>query len=194
MTGGDKMGAVLPWRTTATEVVWPSADESISVTFDSAGMCRVRRSDERERVERVQWSSVLDLTLRVPYASTTSVRSIEVWNMISPKYGEHSSDGVEISFRSGYREILWDLGRTVQCSWRLEFLLTDLLYFLNDQRLIHVLGEPGFLDDFAKLLPMVPRRARSMMYIDLFGLDRFVGGHGSLDSEIRTLTARYEHG
>jgi hypothetical protein len=35
------------------------------------------------------------------------------------------------------------------------------------------------------VLPKLPRRARLLTYVDLLGLDRFVGGRGVCDRELR---------
>jgi hypothetical protein len=70
----------------------------------------------------------------------------------------------------------------------LDFLLDDLLLLLDRGRDFAALARPGLLDRLVSdVMPRLPRRARLLMYVDLFGLDRFVGGHGVCDRELRQL-------
>jgi hypothetical protein len=70
----------------------------------------------------------------------------------------------------------------------LDFLLGDLLRLLDGGRNFAALARPGLLDQLVSdVMPRLPRRARVLMYVDLLGLDRFVGGHGVCDRELRQL-------
>jgi len=66
--------------------------------------------------------------------------------------------------------------------------LDDLLLLLDREKNFAALARPGLLDRLVRdVMPRLPRRARLLMYLDLFGLDRFVGGHGVCDPDLRQL-------
>jgi hypothetical protein len=51
-----------------------------------------------------------------------------------------------------------------------------------------MLARPGLLDRLVSdVIARMPRRVRLLIYVDLFGLDHFVGGHGVRDRERRQL-------
>lgn len=174
-----------PWTTRGAEVLWLTQDPGNWVRFDVEGLAQVLGDSE---TERFGWSDVRDLKIRVPYSTTLQWRTIAGFNLVSPTYGQHSSCDVEIFFRSGYREVAWNLGRAGRYPWQLDFLLDDLLRLLERSHSFAALARPGLLDRLVSdVMPRLPRRARLLMYIDLFGLDRFVGGHGACDRELRQL-------
>lgn len=177
--------ASCPWTTRDTEVLWLSRDPDTWVRFDAEGIAHVRDNKEDERFA---WKNVLDLKIQVPYSTMSQWRAIAGFNLVSPVYGEHSARDVEIFFRSGYREVTWNLGRTGRYPWQLDFLLDDLLRLLDRGRNFAALARPGLLDRLVRdVMPKLPRRARLLMYVDLLGLDRFVGGHGVCDRDLRQL-------
>ena len=150
-----------------------SRDPGTWVRFDAKGLAHTR--DNRED-ELFAWSDVRDLEIRVPYSTMSQWRAIDGFNLVSPKYGQHSTWYVGIFFRSGYREVAWNLGRSGRYPWQLDFLLDDLLQLLDHGRNFAALARPGLLDRLVSdVMPTLPRRARLLMYVDLLGLDRFVG-------------------
>ena len=137
-------------------------------------------------VERFPWSRVLDLRIRSPYAGKAQWRVAALFNLVSPVYGEHSSRCIEFSFRSGPREVDWELATHDRYSWKLDFVLEDLLELLARERSLEALGRPGVLDAVAKgVVPHVPAKARWLKYVDFFGADKWLGGHGAYDAQLR---------
>lgn len=151
--------------------------------MDLDGLALAKDSVE---LERFPWSRVLDLRIRTPYASMAQWRAAELFNLVSPVYGEHSSRFVEFSFRSGSREVEWELATDDRYSWKLDFVLEDLIELLAREHSLEALGRPGVLDAVAKdVVPGVPATARWLKYVDFFGADKWLGGHGAYDAQLR---------
>lgn len=94
-----------------------------------------------------------------------------------------------LSFTSGYRTIDTNLGpRQNRYPWQLQFLLEDLLRILERGRDYSPLARPAVLDRLStEVQSRVRQQAGLLMYTDLFGLDRRLGGHGAYDQDLRDL-------
>lgn len=127
------------------------------------------------------WDEILSVSVRLPYASRWSSRVLEGFNVISPKYGEHSPQRPTISVSTKTQDHRIELEGGDRYSWRLAFLLDDFLRFLSQRRRISALANPAVMECLHALVGEVPSVARALLYVDLFGLERFLGGRGAYD-------------
>ena len=174
-----------PWITADQRVSWFGADCQTEVRFDPDGISRIQRGEE---LDRFPWAQVADLEIKVPYAPPWLWRLGVVGNLISPKSFEYSSDTVSIAFGSRFQSICWDLGPHERYSWRLQFVLDDLVSVLTKAGSLAALGHPEVLNGAVdRVMPRIKHHARALLYVDLLGLDRFVGGHGAFDADLLRL-------
>lgn len=180
-----KSGLAVPWVTADGVVSWQSAGLPVHVCFDGAG---ISRWEQGHQVAEYPWSRVRDLEIEVPYSSRRTVLVLTVLSMISPKPFMFSSEGIEIRFAAGYEKVDWTLAPSGKFDWRIQFVLDDLMPLLGDD--FSPLGVAGVLDKAAETVaPRIHRHARLLLYTDLLGLDRFVGGHTAFDSQLRAVIA-----
>ena len=173
-----------PWTVTRGVPTWPSCRENVEVRFARNGIELVKLG----LPELFRWETVRDLTIRVPYSSQFAWQAQDAFNLVSPIYGMHSPWNVELSFTSGYRTIETNLGRPTRYPWQLQFLLEDLLHLLDRKRDYSPLARPAVLEGLrTEVQPKVRQQARLLMYVDLLGLDRHLGGHGAYDRDLRDL-------
>lgn len=175
--------ATLPWETRADSVLWSSKDSPLRVVFDAAG---IKGWQDGAMFAEHPWGRVRDLALRVPYSSRRTVAALSVWDLISPKPVEFSSTEVGISFTAGFDVVQWTLVTEERYDWRLQFILDDLTRLLEQD--FSPLARPGLLDDVVRRVATHIRPySRLLLYTDLLGLDRYLGGHTAYDSAIRAL-------
>lgn len=171
----------LPWETRSDSVLWSSADLRTQVVFDEAGL---KESQDGAIVADHPWDQVRNLVIKVPYTSRRTVTAMTGWNTVSPKAGSFSAAEVEIHFTARFDVVRWTLAPDMTFDWRLQFILDDLARLLDPD--FSPLGSPGFLDHVVRrVAPRLRPHARLLMYTDLLGLDRFLGGHTAYDSDIR---------
>lgn len=168
-------------------MLWSSSDLRTEVVFDRAGIARLR---DGGIIAQHPWGRVRNLEIKVPYASPGAVKAVSAWNLVSPKFAVFSAAAVEFSFTARFEVVRWSLAPHTTYDWRLQFILDDVLRLLRDD--FSWLGTPGLLDDVVgRVAPRLRSHARLLLYTDLFGLDRFVGGHGAFDRDIRSLLSQH---
>jgi hypothetical protein len=171
----------VPWRQVADGVVFAGDDGITALKFTRSGVLLVLN----QSTERVPWGEVLRLQIRIPYTSTAIYRLLDWLNIIAPVYAQHSSWGVEITAMLRRRDAEWDLGRPGRYSWRLQLVLDDLFDLVSEQKTFEVLADPRLWDWVrTHLVGSVPVWARALLYVELFGLQRYIGGHGAYRRQI----------
>jgi hypothetical protein len=145
--------------------------------------CSERGMELGDRSDAVvlRWADILSASIRLPYASRWSSRLLEGFNVISPKYGEHSPRRPTITVATKTQNHTIELDGGVRYSWRLAFVLDDFFGFLSRRRRISALANSDIMECVHALAGEVPLVARALMYVDLFGLERFFGGRGAYD-------------
>lgn len=180
----------VPWESRSESVLWSSADLQTQVAFDAVG---IKGWQDGAMVADQPWGRVRDLSIQVPYSSHRTVVALTVWDMISPKPASFSAGEIEISFAARFELVRWTLAPPTTYDWRLQFILDDLTRLLNPD--FSPLGSPGLLDDAVRrVAPRMRPHARLFMSTDLFGLDRFVGGHTAYDSDLGAVLDQHRRG
>ena len=178
----------VPWETRTDSVVWSSADLRNLVAFTRTGIEGWR---DGAKVGDHPWERVSDLHVKVPYSSRRTVSALTVLDMLSPRSSEFSAGEVEIAFSARFDVVRWTLVPHETYHWRLQFVLDDLIRVLAPD--FSPLGVPGLLDDVVgRVWPQLRPHSRLLLYTDLLGLDRFLGGHGAHDAEVRAIV--HQHG
>lgn len=167
-------------------MLWSSTDLRTQVAFDVAG---IKGWQDGAIFADHPWGPVRDLNIRIPYSSRRMVTAMSVWDVLSPVPAMFSSAEVEISFTARFKVVRWTLATATTYNWRLQFILDDLRRLLDPD--FSPLGSPGLLDDAVRrVAPQMRRHARLLIYTDLFGLDRFLGGHTAYDCDLRAVLER----
>lgn len=171
----------VPWARSEDGVVFAGDGGISAVEFTRSGVLLVLNGS----TETVPWAEFLRLQIRIPYTSAAIYHVLDALNIISPVHSQRSSWGVEVTATLTQRDAQWDLGRPGRYPWRLQLVLDDLLDVVTERNQFEVLADHGLWEWVrTELVGSVPVWARTLMYVDLFGLQRYLGGHGAYHKRI----------
>lgn len=139
--------------------------------------------------EHSPWSDLLGVDVRIGRYS----RGRDLWEVVSPTPTPNLpiSHTLELRVQLSRRDLSVELPMTGPCSWQVAFVLQDVLAALRRQRL-HLLGRPGLVDGVVRdVAGRVRPWSRLLIDVDLFGLDRHIGGHGACGDVIENAIGRH---
>jgi hypothetical protein len=167
-------------------VTWSDRDDLLEIVMDHWRLGLSRAGDV---VESFSWREVRDLSIRIPYLSPPARRVVDVIQSLGPG-APVPARGIEVAFRAGVKERSWELAAGGVYSWRIQYVLADTLNLMTRDQHYGRLGNPGVLDRLVdEVAPRLGTSARLLMGVDFFGAERWIGGPGAHDGELRRLLA-----
>ena len=175
----------VPWISTPDGISWETTTER-RVLMTAAG---IRTIGGDGFGQSFAWSRIEDLRIRLPYSRLTTWYVTATLSVAGPKPFLHSTRDVEFEFGYGAPIIRWNLGRPRCYSWRLDFVLEQLLDVLNQSDRLHLLGQTRTWLAVERIAYTVPGRSARLRYADFGPLNRMLGGPSSLDRALESAVA-----
>jgi hypothetical protein len=163
---------------------WRLGQPGNCLAFDTAGLHVRSRGGEQD----VPWADVLGLT--ISFGRHSAGR--DLWEVISPQPTPNLalSGTVAVDVQLRRRDLDVAVPMTRACSWRVAFVVEEVLQTLKTERLRKI-GQPGLVDGVVReVVPQVRLHTRLLMNTDLLGLDRLLGGHGAHRGAIEEAVSR----
>jgi hypothetical protein len=164
---------------------WRLGQPGNCLAFDTTGL-HVRSQDG---TQDVPWADVMGLT--ISFGRHSAGR--DLWEVISPKPTPDLalSGTVAVDVQLRLRDLNLAVPMTRACSWRVAFVVEEVLQTLKAERL-RLIGQPGLVDGAVReVVPQIRPHTRLVMNTDLLGLDRLLGGHGAYRGAIEEAVARH---